>query len=269
MQPKPFFSHPETFRKTLDDLYETYNRRDLVTPDPLQFLYAYDAPKDREIVGFIAAALAYGRVAQIIRSIEEIVKIMGASPYEFVMNTNEHHFQMLFKGFCHRFAKTDQLSALFCGIKQVIARFGSLEKCLAEGLSPDRDTLHPAMDFFVAQLLNGKYDPGHLVSLPWKKSACKRLNLFLRWMVRKDAVDPGGWDTVSPGKLIIPLDTHIHRISLDLGLTERNQADWVTALEITKNFRHINPQDPVRYDFVLSRFGIRNDMNRVDLIGKF
>jgi uncharacterized protein (TIGR02757 family) len=269
MEQKPFFSHPERFRKTLDQLYDTYNRRELVTPDPLQFLYGYDALRDREIVGLIASSLAYGRVAQIIRSIEGVLAIMGASPYEFIMETENQRCQSLFQGFCHRFAKTDALCALLSGVKQVINRFGSIERCVSEGLRPEHETLHPAMVYFAGHLLTGERSPGHLLSLPWKKSACKRLNLFLRWMVRKDQVDPGGWETIPREKLIVPLDTHIHQISLALGLTGRSDAGLATALEITTNFRKINLQDPVRYDFVLSRFGIRQDMNRVDLIREF
>lgn len=269
MKQKNLFFDPEPFRKTLDQLYETLNRRDLVKPDPLQFLYNYRELKDREIVGLIAASLAYGRVSQIIRSIESVVTIMGDSPYDFIMSTEEHQFQAFFQGFCHRFAKTSELCALLSGVKQVINQFGDLEKCVHEGLKPEHETLHSAMSYFTRHLLSGERRPGHLLSLPWKKSACKRMNLFFRWMVRKDAVDPGGWERIPREKLLIPLDTHIHKISLSLGLTQRKGTDLSTALEITDHFRRINPQDPIRYDFVLSRFGIRKDMNRVDLIKKF
>ena len=105
-----------------------------------------------------------------------------------------------------------------------------------------------------------------LLPSPSAGSACKRLNLFLRWMVRQDNVDPGGWDSVSPAKLIIPLDTHMHRIGRRLGLTPRRQADLRTAIEITEGFRGICPSDPVRYDFALTRLGIRRDEGVEDFL---
>ncbi|MBU0995067.1 MAG: TIGR02757 family protein [Proteobacteria bacterium] len=269
MQKSNLKYHPEAFKKTLDELYVKYNRRSFVTPDPLQFLYDYADIRDREIVGLVAASLAYGRVAQILTSVSGILAMAGNSPYEFVMQSDRRRFRNCFQGFCHRFAKRDQLVALFSGIRQVIDEFGSLQSCFNEGMAAVDDTVYPAMHFFVERLVAGNNDPGHLVSLPWKKSACKRLNLFLRWMARKDRVDPGGWERVSPAKLIIPLDTHIHKISLALGFTNRKQANLITAIEITEKFKQLNPPDPVKYDFVLSRFGIRHDMNIVDLIEEF
>ncbi|MBW2545477.1 MAG: TIGR02757 family protein, partial [Deltaproteobacteria bacterium] len=107
------------------------------------------------------------------------------------------------------------------------------------------------------------------VPLPAKGSACKRLNLFLRWMVRRDDVDPGGWDDIPPSKLVIPLDTHMHRICLAFGFTKRKQADMKTALEITDSFRAIVPDDPVRYDFALTRLGIRKDAAPASLLNKW
>ncbi|MBW2598179.1 MAG: TIGR02757 family protein [Deltaproteobacteria bacterium] len=215
---------PEMLKKRM------YNRRDYVHPDPLEFLYLYKEIRDREIVGLIASSLAYGRVKQILK-------------------------------FTHRFATGDHLAGLLWGIKNVIARFGSLNECFCHGLSPDDDTVIPAIIFFTGQLITGKSEPGHLVALPEKGSACKRMNLFLRWMVRKDRVDPGGWKNVPLSKLVIPLDTHMHKISLKLGLTAKKQANMNTALEITSCFKQLVPDDPVKYDFVLTRLGIRDDMD--------
>jgi uncharacterized protein (TIGR02757 family) len=128
-------------------------------------------------------------------------------------------------------------------------------------MSDGDKTVIPALNFFATALTVENSNPGHLIALPEKGSACKRMNLFLRWMVRKDRVDPGGWHGVPVSKLIIPLDTHMHKISLKLGFTAKQQANMNTALEITTGFRQIIPGDPVKYDFVLTRFGIRDDMN--------
>jgi uncharacterized protein (TIGR02757 family) len=143
----------------------------------------------------------------------------------------------------------------------VIAGFGSLYECFLTGFSADNENVIPAMTYFSRQLITGQNKPGHLVALPEKGSACKRMNLFLRWMARKDRVDPGGWNGIPLSKLIIPLDTHMHRISLALNLTKRKQANMAAALEITSGFKKIVPDDPVKYDFALTRFGIRDDMD--------
>jgi len=245
---------PEMLKKRIHILYNQYNRRDYVHPDPLEFLYLYKEIRDREIVGLIASSLAYGRVKQILKSVSFVLDV-------FIKNSSYRSFCKTFEGFTHRFATGDHLAGLLWGIKNVIARFGSLNECFCHGLSPDDDTVIPAIIFFTGQLITGKSEPGHLVALPEKGSACKRMNLFLRWMVRKDRVDPGGWKNVPLSKLVIPLDTHMHKISLKLGLTAKKQANMNTALEITSCFKQLVPDDPVKYDFVLTRLGIRDDMD--------
>lgn len=249
----------------LDNLYNLYNKRMYVHPDPLEFLYLYKDIRDREIVGLIASSLAYGRVAQILKSVSFILEIMHPSPYRFLMDSTYKTFRRAFEGFTHRFADGDQLAALLLGAKKVVRRFGSLNKCFVKGLSPEDETVIPAMTFFAKHLIAGENKSGHLVPQPEKGSACKRMNLFLRWMARKDQVDPGGWVEVPLNKLIVPLDTHMHKISLELGLTRQKQANMVSALEITSGFKQYAPDDPVKYDFVLTRIGIRDDMD-MDLI---
>jgi uncharacterized protein (TIGR02757 family) len=128
------------------------------------------------------------------------------------------------------------------------------------------ETVLNGLELFAEKLISGgSGDPGHLIPPVGRGSACKRLNLYLRWMIRKDAVDPGGWDGISPSMLIVPLDVHMHRISRLIGFTERSQADMKAALEITSCFRKLYPDDPVRYDFTLTRFGIRSDMSLDDI----
>ena len=252
---------PEILKSKIDKLYNEYNRRRYVHPDPLEFLYLYKDLRDREIVGLIASSLAYGRVKQILKSVSCVLDMMNPSPYVFITHSSYRSICKAFKGFTHRFADGDHLAGLLWGIKSVIDRFGSLNNCFCRGLSPDDDTVIPAMIFFARQLTAGVGNPGHLIPSPQKGSACKRMNLFLRWMVRKDSVDPGGWTNVPLSKLVIPLDTHMHNISLNLGLTVKKQANMNTVLEITSYFKNLVPDDPVRYDFVLTRLGIRKDMD--------
>jgi uncharacterized protein (TIGR02757 family) len=218
-------------------------------------------------VGLIASSLAYGRVRQILKSVWFVLDIMGKSPYLFLKQSSYNDICKSFRGFTHRFSKDSHLADLLWGIKNVIARFGSLNQCFLEGISSEHKDIIPGMTFFTDQLLTEKRNSGHLVALPEKGSACKRMNLFLRWMVRKDKVDPGGWEGIPLSWLIIPLDTHMHKIGIGLKFTERKQASMRTAIEITECFKKIDPGDPVKYDFALTRLGIRDDMNIGDFIG--
>ena len=243
----------------LEALYCKYNRREFVHPDPLEFLYPYEKLCDREIVALVASSLAYGKVAQILKSVSCVLEQMTPSPSVFLKRASLETIQQNFSGFKHRFTTGQHLSFLLFGVKQVLKSYGSLHACFMSGLNDD-DTVLTALTSFAGVLsLCADRGPGHLVPAPEKGSACKRLNLFLRWMVRRDEVDLGGWENVPASKLIVPVDTHMHRICLLLGLTTRKQADMRTAMEITDAFREMVPEDPVRYDFSLTRLGIRDD----------
>jgi uncharacterized protein (TIGR02757 family) len=176
-------------------------------------------------------------------------------PAEFLEQSTRSGLVLEFHDFKHRFASGKDLSRLLWGAKRVMERYGSLGDCFRAGFREDDDTILPAAGLLVEEI----HPIEHLLPLPARGSACKRLFLFLRWMIRRDDVDPGGWDWVSPAKLIVPLDVHMHRLSRELGLTRRNQADLRTAREVTAAFREISPEDPVRYDFALTRLGIGND----------
>ena len=243
----------------LEELYCRLNRRRYVHPDPLEFLYDYDDPSDREVVALVASSLAYGRVAQILKSVRCVLQRMGSQPFRFLRDASATSLRRDFAGFRHRFNTGEELAALLLGAKGVIERCGSLRGCFTAAMNGDDETVLPALSVFVKELAVGRC--GHLLPDPARRSACKRLNLFLRWMVRSDAVDPGGWEAVSAAKLIVPLDTHMHRTALALGATRRKAADMRTALEITDAFRRIVPDDPVRYDFALTRLGIREEMD--------
>ncbi len=263
---KPRTTFPDidhrTLRKGLESLYRTFNRRAFVHPDPLEFLYAYPAPADREIAGMIAASLAYGRVHQILKSVSWILEKMSPSPAAFLSQATPKSLVEVFQGFVHRFASGRHLSGLLNGLQTAVRTHGSLNRMFLKGFSAKDPTVQAALIPFARQLTDAASGrTGHLIPLPDRGSACKRLHLFLRWMVRKDTVDPGGWEGIPASKLIVPLDTHLHAVALSLGFTARKAADITTALEITERFRRLRPEDPVRYDFVLTRFGIRRDLN--------
>ena len=247
-------------RETLEGLYDRYNRREFVHPDPLEFLYDYDEIADREIVALVASSLAYGKVAQIIKSVAAVLERMGSTPAVFLQASSPRSLEMKLSGLKHRMTTGRDLARVLAGAKTVIERYGSLNTCFASKMNAGYETVIPALSSFVAEVSeeSGGSCEFHLPS-PDGGSACKRLNLFLRWLVRKDEVDPGGWEGVPLSKLVVPLDTHMHKICYKYGLTARKQADLRAALEITARFREIAPDDPVKYDFALTRLGIRDD----------
>ncbi|MGM0366400.1 MAG: TIGR02757 family protein [Actinomycetota bacterium] len=243
----------------LEKLYNRYNDRIHVSPDPLQFLYDYPWIRDREIAGLIASSLAYGRVAQIIKSVSLVLERIGPQPRDFLLKTDEPELGQMFSDFRHRFTEGSQLGFLLCCIRNAVKRYGSLNECFLAGYREDDENILASVKDFISRLTCKPQ--GFCNSLfpdAAGKSALKRFNLYLRWMVRKDRVDPGGWEGIEASKLIIPLDTHMHRISLKLQLTARKQADMKTALEVTRAFGKFCPKDPVKYDFALTRLGIKN-----------
>ncbi|MGD8228227.1 MAG: TIGR02757 family protein [Desulfobacteraceae bacterium] len=253
-------------RDRLEKLYALYHHRELVHPDPLEFLYDYPDLGDREVVALVASSLAYGRVAQILKSVSTVLERMNPSPSDFLLNSSLESLLSTFSDFKHRFTTGEQLALMLWNAKGLIEQYDTLYACFAALSEHSDDTVLPALSAFVRAFnpspqTNGKFS---LLPSPHRGSACKRLNLFLRWMVRRDEVDPGGWDSVPASKLIVPLDIHMHRICLSLRLTARRQGDLRTAVDITHAFRKIAPEDPVRYDFVITRLGIRKD---ADLAG--
>jgi len=251
---------PVISRDDFEKIYAFYNSPRWIHPDPLEFVYHYSKLEDREVAGLVASSLAYGRVGQILKSADLVLEKMGPSPYGFLKSATFGSVKKAFGSFKHRFTTGEELVLMLMGAKRVIERYGSLYACFLAGFNEKDETVLPALIFLVRQLRSvSKGCHNSLLALPEKGSACKKLNLFLRWMVREDRVDPGGWREVSPSKLIVPLDTHMHRMSRALKLTTRKNADMRAAIEVTEAFRKINPEDPVRYDFALTRLGIRKD----------
>lgn len=255
-------------REKLEELYFAYNRREYVHPDPLEFLYLYSDSKDREIVGMVSASLAFGRVAQILASIRNVLDRIG-NPTEFVTNNSLNVMKEKFGGFRHRWATGDEMASMLYGIGRVMESRGSLQKSFLSYFSKSDETVHKALGGMINEVSSYcGVNFSSLLSVPSRGSACKRLYLFLRWMVREDDVDPGGWDSVPREKLLIPLDTHMYRICTGFGMTSRKSADLKTSMEITSAFREINPADPVKYDFALTRFGIRSELDSSEMVSE-
>jgi len=246
-------------KNQLEEIYTCYNRREFVHPDPLEFLYRYHHTADREIAGLVASGLAYGRVNQILKSTAVVLDELGSAPSEFLSGMELHDISELLTDFKHRFTAGTEIAAYLHAISTIQRDYG-LVGSFFESL-PGKLSYMEALDKFTEEVLfRMRYCHGevcHLLPRPSRGSACKRLHLFMRWMVRKDTVDPGGWCMVGPSKLIVPVDVHMHRVGIRLGFTARKSADSVTALEITEGFRKVSPEDPVKYDFALTRYGIQ------------
>lgn len=246
---------PERIGGILDEVYDRYHRRRYVGRDPLSSLYRYERMEDREIAALVASALAYGNVKQIESAIGRVLEIMGESPRGFLMGSTDQSLRYSFAGLKHRWTTGEDISWLLGEARRVIREYGSLEECFLSGYDESESDIVPALTLFVGELTGG--EPNRLAPSPCRGSACKRWNLFLRWMVRKDRVDPGGWDRVRASQLLVPLDTHMFRICTDMGMSGRRTADLKSAREITAAFRAISPDDPVKYDFALTRLSMR------------
>lgn len=251
-------------KEVLERLYAKYNRSEFIPPDPLQFLYKYSNPADREVVGFLSAALAYGKVEQIEKSLTDLFSRVGSSPHIFVRDFGEAEREKL-SSFKHRFTTGQNISDLLQVLKDVFEQKGCIENYFLLGYSETDRNIIPALSKFSKSLLamhanrhSGQISGGlkYLLADPSAGSACKRLNLFLRWMVRKDEVDPGLWSSIDKAKLIVPVDVHMSRLCRILGFHSRKTASLSMAVEITEGFSKIEPADPAKYDFALSRIGI-------------
>jgi uncharacterized protein (TIGR02757 family) len=251
--------------EALERLYAKYNDRRFIGTDPVEFVHRFDDPRDRELVALIASSLAFGTVKQIKGSVERALAILGDAPAARVAGARRSDLERDFSGFRHRWIAGSDVASLLAGVRRAYQEYGSLHELFCAMLDRRDADVAPGAGRFARALfsMSGGYRPC-LVPSPESGSACKRLNLFFRWMVRTDAIDPGGWGEVSPAMLIVPLDTHMHRISMALGLTKRRAADLRAAREVTAAFKGISPEDPVRYDFALTRLGMLRDAAEED-----
>jgi uncharacterized protein (TIGR02757 family) len=252
----------------LGEQYEAFNAAHSVS-DPIWLVRRYERPDDREIVGFCAAALAFGRVQSVLNSIEGLLAVLGPSPAAFVRAFEPARDRLAFDHLVHRWTRGVDLAALVWILRQMLDSHGSMEGFFAAGLDPGAETIEVALDRFSARACaldqravygRRRRQPGvgYFFARPSSGGACKRLNLFLRWMVRRDQVDLGVWQRVRPAQLIVPLDTHVIRVGRCLRLTRYTSPGWRMAADITTSLRRLDPIDPVRFDFSLCHIGMMN-----------
>jgi uncharacterized protein (TIGR02757 family) len=285
-QPNLKTANQALLKTTLDRLYADFNYPDSAA-DPIHIVRRYGRPDDREVVGFLAASLAFGRVASVLQSIERLLAVVGDHPAAYVRRFDPAREMPLFANLVHRWIGGRDLVALLWIMRQMIDRSGSIEGFFLEGDDASAPDVTLGLDSFSTRALSldltaaygppkgGRHGPpkgGHHVRgggypalgvcyffpRPSAGSACKRLNLFLRWMVRQDALDLGVWSRVTPARLVVPLDTHVIRVGRCLRLTRYTSPGWPMARDITRSLSRLDSGDPVKYDFALCHLGMMN-----------
>jgi uncharacterized protein (TIGR02757 family) len=253
----------------LESAYRTFDHVDSAL-DPVHIVRRYVSREDREIVGFCAAALAFGRVASVLQSIEALLRVMGPAPAAFVRGFDAAVHGEALAPLVHRWIRGRDLVALLIVLQRMLREHGSIEGFFLAGDDPSAPDIRAALDSFSMRALEtdltaayGKRRPAragvaYFFPRPSAGSACKRLNLFLRWMVRKDAIDLAVWTRLAPSRLVVPLDTHVIRLGRCLRLTRYTSPGWKMAAEITASLREMDGADPVRFDFSICHVGMMN-----------
>jgi len=245
----------------LDSKLELYNLSLFIKDDPISIPHRFTKKQDIEIAGFFAALLAWGNRKSIINSCNNLLELMDNAPYEFCLQHTERDLKRL-TGFKHRTFKDTDLLCLVQFLKLHYSNNKSLETAFSKWMKPGDKTVENALAGFHHYVFsNREYFAERTrkhIATPEKKSACKRLNMFLRWMVRQDdkGVDFGIWKSIHASQLICPLDVHVARVARRLGILQRTQNDWQAAAELTYYLRKLDANDPVKYDYALFGLGV-------------
>ncbi|QMU99295.1 TIGR02757 family protein [Borrelia sp. A-FGy1] len=252
--------------KILEFVYNKYNKREFVHPDPLEFLYNYTEKEDIELAGLISSSLAIGKVEKILEAINKILIPLGTKPSKKLKKFNKDDLKIIYKDFIYRFFKAEDIIKLMMAIKGIQEKYSTIENIFYDIYKKNGNFIS-SLDILITYMekINGE-SFGLLVPRPSKGSACKRLFLFLRWMIRKDEIDLGIWNKFNPSNLIVPMDTHMTDISFKLfNLKYNKNVNLKKAIEVTQYFSNSNKNDPVKYDFSLTRFGINRKLKKEDL----
>lgn len=247
-------------KEKLEAHYLNY-RQKFSSKDPVWILHRFSDERDIELIGLITAAFAYGSVDQINRFIHELLLKTGNNPYEFTINFSKRKDKKHLEGLYYRFNSCLDIINMFSSLNKALVKSGSLKNLFLSHYKASYSTIIPALGGFTNELnkniiKNDNRYYHYLFSNPVNNSTCKRMNLFLRWMVRKDDIDTGLWSDIPASKLIMPVDTHIARISNKLKLVNRKSIDLKFAIELTERLKEFDPVDPVKYDFALCHIGI-------------
>lgn len=252
----------DRLREYLDEKVDYYNRPAFIPDDPIAIPHAYSKIQDIEITGFWVAVLAWGQRKTILNKARELFSLMDNAPYDFVMNHSENDLKR-FLTFKHRTFNAEDTLYFIAFFRHFYSTHDSLEDAFSSGIQAQDETVEQGLITFHELFFELPFAPGRTrkhVATPARKSACKRINMFLRWMVRRDdcGVDFGLWKSISPSQLVCPCDVHVDRVARRLGLITRKQTDWLTAVELTEQLRILDPADPIRYDFALFGLGLED-----------
>jgi uncharacterized protein (TIGR02757 family) len=263
-------------KQHLDSFLDGFSRERHLASDPVNFVHRYDDPRDREVAGLVASAFAYGNVKAVLPTVERALSFLGSRPAQALRSFDPRTGGRRLRGFYHRFNTSRDLAVFFWIMRRVLEDYGSIERAFVTGVSEGDVDTGKGLERFSTLLLGFGHEQFYpegelerrigvrfLFPSPADGSACKRMNLYLRWMVRAaDGIDCGVWTSLRPKMLVIPLDTHIARISGYIGLTDRTSPGWPMALDVTRSLRRLDRNDPLKYDFALCHLGIAGDCPR-------
>ncbi len=256
---------PTNLKAFLDERAAFYNSPKFITGDPVSVPHLFTKKEDIEIAGFLAAIIAWGRRSTIVANASRLVQWMDHAPHQFIQNFTSRDLDP-FRHFVHRTFNGDDCEYFMWSLKNIYQNHGGLEQAFATGKNQNQEPVKAAIEKFRRVFLELDHQlrtEKHLAS-PAKKASAKRINMFLRWMIRKDenGVDFGIWNIFSPAQLICPLDVHVAAVARKLGLLRRKANDWQAAEELTANLRKLDPADPVKYDYALFGMGIFEGMGK-------
>lgn len=248
----------------LDRKVEEYNRPDFIPNDPISIPHQFSEKQDIEIMGFFASILAWGQRKTIINKCNELIERMDGSPYDFIVNHGDEDLKNML-GFKHRTFNDTDLLYFISFFKYHYTHFTSLEDAFLQVEDMNGFSIEESLNSFKSYFFSLPDFPHRTrkhVSSPLQKSTCKRLNMFLRWMVRKDdmGVDFGIWDQIKPKDLICPCDVHVERVARKFGFIQSDKVNWKTAIELTDHLKELDPADPVKYDFALFGLGVAGEL---------
>lgn len=252
-------------KKLLEETHERFVHSNEIMNDAITPALEYSRVDDREFAAFVCAVLAYGKVSHIQASVRKVLEPLEKRPVERLLVLNHREMKRMYKNWSHRFNNSNDIVLLLSLLQQIYSQHGSLERFVKPKSS---ESVHELLERLIAKMATLSPAPfsrfpregssfWFFLPRPSMGSACKRLNLFLRWMVGTSEMDLGLWKTYSKANLLIPVDTHVLRQARSLRLTKRKTADWVTAMEITEKLRLLDPTDPTRFDFALCHIGIQ------------
>ena len=246
-----------TLKDFLDRKIIEHKHPDFIKNDPLSIPHRFSLPQDQEIAGFFAAIFAWGNRTTIINKSRELLERMDNAPHAFCLNASSADLKKLLN-FRHRTFNDDDLLYFVEFFRSHYTAHPSLESAFTAGIQKNDVTVEQGLNHFKHYffwLPHLRRTQKHIAS-PAQGSACKRINMFLRWMVRNDGIDLGLWKNISPAQLVCPLDLHVSRVAKKFGLIDRPNADWASALQLTERLREFDPDDPVKYDFALFALGV-------------